>query len=150
MEVMKGWNSKEFNGSERTDSSLLITQHIVICLHTKAFPMTACAGATAPHSWDNPRKFTSSTGSCLLHCMELSSSTTARNMDCLAQEEVFQTRWFSDCVYKFLKLSSNHFKEFHHGISCNFTIISCKFLFSWVIWNICMPKHSANNTPMSK
>lgn len=127
---MKGWDSKEFNGSEWTDSSLLTIQHIVICLHTKAFPMTACVGSTAPHSWNSPRKLTASTSSCLLHCMELLSSfTTARIMDCLAQEEVFPNQIIL-CVYKCLKLSSKHFKEFHHGMSCNFTIISCKLLFS--------------------
>lgn len=90
---MKGWNRKEFNGSDWTDSSLLTTQHIAICLHTKAFPTTVCAGSTAPHSWDNPRKLTASTCPCLLHCTELSSSATARNMDCLVQEPNQMILW---------------------------------------------------------
>lgn len=45
---MKSWHSKEFNGSEWTDSSLLTTSTLLFAYtHTKAFPMTACAGPTA-------------------------------------------------------------------------------------------------------
>lgn len=95
---LKDWDCEGFNGSEWTDSSLLTTQHTVILLYTRAFPMAACAVTTAPQSWDNHRKLPGKRQPTFPPShINIQPCHSTGAWAAWLRRKLFQIRWFSDC-----------------------------------------------------